>query len=186
MLGLFQDLPARAIAAGEITMSSTDVVAVDDIDFELVLTEMADPGWVNCSSRPTNPKGFLMPLKKGGRVSAEIGVLDKVVAISTAIHAREAIRSLSGRSTKAKACRRGTRSTIPASSCRTATSRRMTIGSSITREYDEWFDRRFEHPEAAGRRSRLGDFIELFDKVRKQGFQRLSSARAGSARTRTP
>jgi len=67
--------------AGDITISPTDVVAIDDIDFEWVLAAITDLGSQGelLVATHSNPKGYLMPLKNGGRVSAEIGMLEKLV-----------------------------------------------------------------------------------------------------------
>ena len=163
--------------AGDITISPTDVVTIDEIDFELVLTEMAGLGSKGelLVATHSNPKGFLMPLKKGGHVAAEIGVLDKLVAISAAIRAREAIRSLSGRSPKAKAWQTWYTKHDPGIKLQNGYEQANDDWEQyVEGKYDEWFERQGSNTlKLPGGGRALGDFIDLFDKVRKQGFKRL-------------
>jgi hypothetical protein len=163
--------------AGTITIAPDDVIAIDDMDFERVLSEMADlgPKGELLVVTHSNPKGFLMPLKKGGRVSAELGVLEKLVNISAAIRERSAIDKASGRTAKAKAWQTWYRKHDPGI--------RLPDGYEevnddwqqyVEGKYDEWFDRQGKAIlRLPGGGRDLGDFVKLFDRVRGQGFARL-------------
>jgi hypothetical protein len=163
--------------AGDITISPTDVEAIDDIDFERVLKEMADLGSQGelLVATHSNPKGLLMRLKKGGHASAEIGVLEKMVSISTAIKAREGIRSLAGRSKKAKAWQAWYVKYDPGIRLQDGYEEANDDWEQyVEGKYDEWFERQGSTTlKLPGGGRALGDFIDLFDKVRKQGFKRL-------------
>lgn len=175
--GYFKTYLREPSPAGDITIKPDEVVAIDEIDFERVLTDMAElgPDGELLVVTHSNPKGFLMPLKAGGRVSAELGVLDKLVSISAAIRAREAIRNTSGRSAKAKAWQAWFVKNDPGIKLANGyEAANADWEEYVEAKYDEWFERQGTAIlRLPGGGHDLDDFIALFDKVRKQGLKRL-------------
>ena len=163
--------------AGDISISPTEIEVIEDIDFERILAEMADLGSEGelLVATHSNPRGLLMRLKRGGQVSAEIGVLERMVSISAAIKARESIRPLSGRSKKAKAWQAWYATNEPGVPLEDGYEEANDNWEQyVERKYDEWFNRQGSTIlKLPGGGRALGAFMELFDKVRKQGFKRL-------------
>jgi hypothetical protein len=163
--------------AGDITIATTELLATDDMDFKLVLSEMKKLGAKGEMLVVThsNPKGLIMKLMKGGGVSAEFGVMEKILEISEGIRRREAIRSISGRSAKARAWQEWYRKFDPGIRLENGYEEANADWEEyVEQRYDEWYQRQGANIlKLPGGRSDLGDFIKLVDDVRKSGFGRL-------------
>jgi len=98
-----------------------------------------------------------------------------MVSISAAIRARESIRSLSGRSKKAKAWQAWYAKYDPGIRLQDGYEGANDDWEQYAEgKYDEWFNRQGSNTlELPGGGRALGAFVELLDKVRRQGFKRL-------------
>jgi hypothetical protein len=163
--------------AGDITIATKDLLATDDMDLKLVLAEMKALGAKGEMLVVThsNPKGLLMKLMKGGGVSAEFGVMEKILEISDGIRRREAIRSVSGRSPKAKAWQEWYRKFDPGIRLEDGYEQANDNWEQyVEQKYEEWYQRQGTAIlKLPGGKKDLGDFIKLVDDVRKTGFARL-------------
>lgn len=163
--------------AGDITIGPKDILATDDMDLKLLLTEMKTLGAKGemLVATHSNPKGLLMKLIKGSGVSAEFDVMKKILEISEGIRRREAIKDLTGRPKKAKAWQEWYKkfdSGIQLEDGYEEVNKNWE--QYVEQKYDEWYARQGTTIlKLPNREKDLGDFIKLVDEVRKTGFARL-------------
>jgi hypothetical protein len=162
--------------AGDITVSSSDLSALDDIDLKTVLTEMKTLGGKGelLVVTHSNPDGLKMPLVAGGKsAGAGLKVMGTILQISSGISQREAIRSLSGNK-KFKAWQSWFKTFDPGVKLDDSAETNPDWESFAESQFDSWHDRQGKQIlKLPNPKQDLADLISLVDAVRKAGFARL-------------
>jgi hypothetical protein len=161
--------------AGEIAIAVTDITALDEIDLKTVLTEMKKLGAKGEMVVVThsNPQGLKMPLIKKGTVSAQIGVVDKIVEISTGISRRAAIDGMPA-SGQPKAWQKWFKDFDAGIKLEDGYETNPDWKSYVVEMYEKWYERQGKTilglPDP---KKDLADLIGLVDDIRKTGFAKL-------------
>lgn len=161
--------------AGDINVGPEDILATDEMDLQTILTEMKKLGATGEMLVVThsNPKGFRMPLIKGGKVSAEFGVMSKIVEICDGIRRRQAISSLPDAG-KPKAWQEWFKKFDPGIKLEDGYEANEKWPEYVEKKYEEWYARQGRDIlKLPNGKKDLGDFIKLVEEVRKNGFTRL-------------
>jgi hypothetical protein len=162
--------------AGDITISPTDITAVQDLDLKTVLTEMKTLGAKGEMLVVThsNPHGLKMPVIKGGNAAAaEMKVMDTLVQISSGISRQEAIRSLPANQ-KPKAWQNWFKGFDSGIKLDNGFETNPDWEKTVEGFYDAWYERQGKQIlKLPAPKQDLADLISLVDAVRKSGFARL-------------
>jgi len=159
--------------AGDITIGAQEINVVEGLDLQTVLSSMKTLGAKGEMLVVThsNPKGLLMRLIKGGTVSAEFTVMEKILEIHKAIRSREAIDKAPK---KFKAWQDWFKKFESGVNLPDDAESNDKWPDFVQQKFDEWFARQGKTILGLPNGQRdLGPFIQLVEDVRKTGFARL-------------
>lgn len=161
--------------AGVITLAAQSIATVKDLDFERILTEMKTIGADGEVMIVTHsgPKGFLMPLKTGGKVALMFSVIDKLPEIAEGIRRREAIRSMSS-SQLAAAWKKWFADFESGIKLGAGFENNEGWQKQVETWYDDWYERQGKQIlKLPNPRQDLKNLLDLLADVRKLNFKRV-------------
>jgi hypothetical protein len=161
--------------AGDITISAKDILPVKDINLDFVLSEMKKLGTGGELMVVTHsdPKGFKMPIMKGGEVSVLFTIMDVMLKISEGISRRDAIKLMLPNKL-AQAWKDWFKDFDPGIQLDKDFEEVDNWQQGVEQKYNEWFLRQGKQIlKLPNPKQDLPYIINLLNDVRKLGFERL-------------